>query len=142
MNKITLITVTFFSLLGWSHFAYSASKYKNNYRYDNQRNHGRNNYDIKCGYSDKGYEEHWGGHNSCHECLQKHGKCIERCYEEETTCTAEGIRNGYTQQFSVTDKNSWRTEERAVRQCELSGYDDCRLIKCESDDRLVSRQRC
>lgn len=142
MNKTILISLTLFNLLGFSQFANSASHYNNNYRNDRRGDH-RNDYnDLRCVANDKGYEEHWGGHETCAKCLVKHGKCVESCYDEETLCTAEGIRNGYTRKFPVSGKNRWRTEENAVRECELSGYEDCRLINCQSEDRLVSRRRC
>ena len=42
-------------------------------------------YDCKA--SDRGWEEHFGGHKSCDECLEHHGECEMKCYSYEFTAT-------------------------------------------------------
>lgn len=102
--------------------------------------HARPN--VVCSAADKGWEEHWGGHRTCAECLQKHGTCIETCSLEYTTCEAVGtdsLGNSFTVRGSGSDR--WEAERNAVRHCERN-FRSCRSSSCNSKSETVSRTRC
>jgi hypothetical protein len=98
---------------------------------------------ITCTASDRGWEEHWGGHHSCGECLSKHGECVETCTAETQVCQAKGLDwNG--QLVTVTGESSdrWDAERRAWDSCQYRGLRDCRVESCESRDEQISRRSC
>lgn len=101
------------------------------------------NWGYQCNYVDAGWEEHRGGHDSCGECLSRHGKCIETCYEEYYECTVEGTDNsGQTREFSVRGSSQWRAEDDAMRRCYDLRYSDCESKGCNQEQEVISRRRC
>lgn len=117
--------------------------------YDHGRESGRGDRSVigrgyTCVATDKGTEEHRRGHNGCDECLIKHGKCIETCSEQYYVCIVTGTdRDGYSSDLRpVMGESLWRTQDRALRLCERSGYDNCVLKRCDSEREIISRRRC
>lgn len=108
-------------------------------------NSGRADY---CTAQDKGWEEHWGGHSSCSECLRKHGKCVETCYSKEYKVVVTGIvRDGWSntdreEEFFGVGDSEWQAESEALRNCSWRNAYNCRTKSSESRDNLVSSNRC
>jgi len=108
---------------------------------------------LECTASDRGWEEHWGGHRDCRECLRKHGKCVEKCYINEFVATAEGYNHGYRYTEMASGDSRWEAERRAIRRCEMRGdrgrrgrhgrdNNRCRVINVESRKNLYSNRNC
>ena len=99
---------------------------------------------ISCSASDTGWEEHWSGHSSCGDCLQDHGKCVEKCYEAREVCDVQGTDYaGRTITFSARGPDRWSAESEARRQCEWSrDMRSCVVTSCRSDNLLVSSRSC
>lgn len=97
---------------------------------------------ISCSARDNGWEEHWGGHSSCRECLAKHGNCIETCQERFYTCEAEGTDyRGYRVTIEARGGSRYSTEREAVNRCQYR-YDNCRIKQCRETNETVSRRSC
>lgn len=99
---------------------------------------------ISCSASDSKWEEHWSGHSSCGDCLQDHGKCVEKCYEAREICEVQGTDyDGRTMTFSARGPDRYTAESEARRQCEWSyGMRSCIVTSCRSDNLLVSSRSC
>ena len=99
---------------------------------------------VVCEASDRGWEEHWNGHNSCGSCLQHHGDCVERCSEQVNICESEGISyNGSVRRFQAAGPDRWMTESEAIRNCEWNrDMRACRIIKCSVQSRTISTRSC
>ncbi|MCB0390212.1 MAG: hypothetical protein KDD58_02920 [Bdellovibrionales bacterium] len=108
-------------------------------RGDGRRDRGR----VQCEASDNGWEEHWGGHGSCRECLRKHGDCIETCYSTFVQCKAEGrSRYGYRDEFKAEGQRRYLVEDRAIERCRRAGYQECRSKGCTTEKEIESRRSC
>jgi len=125
------------------------------------RGRGRGRQEISCSATDKGWEEHWGGHRSrgfnlpqlessaCSKCFKKHGTCNFRCVTEETRCTArfksdDGTFDGevygdtWPRRFDAEDSamdRCWRRNRGRAGRCELTG-------RCDNVGRTQSSGRC
>lgn len=102
---------------------------------------------LECSATDKGWEEHWGGHYDCRECLEKHDGCIETCQEVRTvySCQFEGQDGrGTRESFAATSDDRRQAEYEAEDRCYRAGYRNCRYQGCNtSEDRdVVSRRDC
>lgn len=113
-------------------------------------NHGGGDYgyggQVSCRAGDAGWEEHWGGHSSCGECLKKHGRCIETCTQTYYSCRAVGVE-GYgdyerTIEFEALAPNRWRAQDKALERCWRSGASSCSVRDCNSQSETVSRKNC
>lgn len=99
-------------------------------------------YAVTCVSNDDGYEEHWGGHYSCGECLSHHGNCIETCSSRMTECQAQGIdRYGRVINFLGRGDIRWRAEDDAMRNCYYNAT-NCRVTSCQDRQDVVSRRSC
>ncbi len=128
---------------------------------DGDRGRGRRGrQEISCSATDKGWEEHWGGHRSrgfnlrdlensaCQKCRKKHGTCNFNCVTEEVRCKArfksdDGNFSGeiygdtWPRRFDAEDSaldRCWRRNRGRRGSCELSG--------CDNVGRTQSRGRC
>ncbi len=126
----------------------------------NDRWRGRQ--EITCSASDRGWEEHWGGHRSrgfdlgrleqtaCADCRKKHGKCTIHCVTEEFRCTArfrpeqsdsfenEISGDSLSRRFDAEDSaldRCWRVNRGRQGRCELTG-------RCDDVGRTMSRGSC
>jgi hypothetical protein len=100
-------------------------------------------YNVSCTYTDTGWEEHWGGHNSCGECLSKHGNCYETCSTQTEVCEAKGTdRNGTLVTVSGESPDRYDSERRAYDSCYYHGLQDCRVDICTTREDQVSRRLC
>jgi hypothetical protein len=98
------------------------------------RGYGRYRQEIVCNATDKGWEEHWGGHRSrgydlprlergaCGECLRKHGTCNFRCVTEEVRCSArfvpERSNGGFESEvWGDSRPRRWDAEDSALDRC-------------------------
>lgn len=99
---------------------------------------------MSCSASDKGYEEHWGGHSSCSECqIKHHGSCTERCNRDEFNCTAEGTRSdGSTDSVTAFDEREMYARDRALERCYNLRMSACRVSSCTNSPVEVSSRSC
>ena len=99
---------------------------------------------YSCTAADNGFEEHWGGHRSCGECLAEHGNCTERCYATSYTCTITGVdENGGTQTFEgYSNYSQYDARQRGLDRCYWSRLNNCQVTGCNSRQELVSRRSC
>lgn len=101
---------------------------------------------VTCKASDAGWEEHWGGHDSCGECLSRHGKCEETCSQQFYSCVVEGkTGRGHVErtiEFQATGSTRWDAEDRARDRCWRSHATGCRLVTCDSESEVISRKGC
>ncbi|MBS1972456.1 MAG: beta-sandwich domain-containing protein [Bdellovibrionales bacterium] len=106
----------------------------------------RGNQKISCSATDKGWEEHWGGHGSCGECLKKHGECIETCTATDVVVYGTGYDvYGRIAKFEGRGGDSYDARRDMQQVC-----DYYRLTRCESDpgksdstnSDVVSRRSC
>lgn len=96
-----------------------------------------------CSASDNGWEEHFGGHSSCGECLSRHGSCSERCYETSYSCSAVGTRyDGSQDTITAHDRFEYGARDEAMRRCYYSGLRDCHSSYCNTESNLVSSRSC
>ena len=99
-------------------------------------------YGVTCTSEDTGYEEHWGGHYSCGECLSQHGNCIETCKSQMTECQVQGTdRYGRVINFLGRGDARWRAEDDAMRNCYYNAT-NCRVTTCQDRQDVVSRRSC
>lgn len=97
---------------------------------------------VTCSATDNGWEEHWGGHGSCRECLKKHGDCVETCSIKNTTCTAEGVDyRGYKMTVQGRSEYRFDAEREAMDRCQYR-YENCRITNCSENSEQVSRRSC
>ena len=98
---------------------------------------------ISCAATDAGFEEHWGGHRSCGECLAQHGRCIETCQTNSFVCHAEGLsRFGRDTFEAYSDRSEAEARDEALDRCYDSGARNCRAIRCDSNRQIVSQNSC
>ncbi|MBO9665971.1 MAG: hypothetical protein J7501_04095 [Bdellovibrio sp.] len=99
---------------------------------------------VTCSATDKGWEEHWGGHSDCNSCLKKHGSCIETCSADYYVTTAEGLDyRGYKMTVESRGNSRYQTEREAIERCSyFYRYNNCRVLKTESRSETVSRRSC
>ena len=98
--------------------------------------------DITCKASDRGWEEHWRGHSSCDECLQKHGECVETCSLGYTTCEATGRDYaGVSITLKAAGSDRYEAERAALNFCQKS-FNNCTISSCSSSSETVSRRDC
>lgn len=98
---------------------------------------------IQCVASDRGWEEHWGGHSGCGECLRVHGECTETCSRSYYVCQAEGTDQGgrrYTSEGRAESR--YQAEDDAIRACYYYRYQNCRVTNCNQNSETVSRRDC
>jgi hypothetical protein len=96
---------------------------------------------YNCIATDRGWEEHFGGHRSCQECNARHGNCIEECRYSEFVCVAQGVRWGRPFQIEEYGYDQYDTERRALWACERRGGMGCRLMgPCHRSDRSERRE--
>lgn len=100
-------------------------------------------YNVSCTYTDNGWEEHFWGHESCGECLSKHGGCTETCSAEIQTCEAKGVdAAGILVTVSAEGEDRYEAERHAYDSCFYRGLRDCRVETCNSHSEQVSRREC
>lgn len=101
---------------------------------------------IVCSTKDNGWEEHWGGHNTCGECLAKHGGCVEICSEVNYSCTAKGkTSSGSEVSAQAIGPDRYDSADEAIRRCQSMGGTDCRASSysdCEEVKNESSRSTC
>lgn len=107
---------------------------------DDYYNRGR----VTCSAQDRGWEEHWSGHSSCGECVQRHGNCVESCYEVKQVCEVQGTDYyGRTQIFIAQGPDRWMAENEARRRCEWNrDMRYCQVTSCRQDNQLISTRSC
>lgn len=102
--------------------------------------HARPN--ISCNAVDKGWEEHFGGHRNCDDCLKKHGKCVETCSLEYYTCEATGIDSlGGSITVKGSGDDRWEAESNARRHCDRN-FRNCSVSNCNSKAETISKRTC
>ncbi len=102
---------------------------------------------LSCQAVDAGWEEHFGGHNSCRECLRHHGNCIEKCSSEVFVATARGIdRRGRDRRAYDVDgyayEDRWQAERSAIDECQRRRLNRCQIVNVRRSMQEVSRQNC
>lgn len=99
---------------------------------------------VTCSASDKGWEEHFGGHGSCGSCLQKHSSCVEKCQEIREVCEVEGRDyNGRLSVFVGRGADRWAAEAEARRQCEWNrNMRSCMVTTCRQEAQTISTRSC
>lgn len=98
---------------------------------------------VTCTASDNGWEEHWGGHGSCGECVSKHGSCTERCSQESFACRAEGTNyNGTSESFESYGSDEYFARNEALDRCYRMGARNCRSVGCTTSSQVVSTRSC
>lgn len=104
-------------------------------------NHGPGHGGVRCSAVDRGWEEHFGGHATCEDCVRRHGSCIETCEFSEHTCVAEGRRwGGRPIQAEGYGYSRWEAERQAVETCERRGARRCYVINCYENPRTERRE--
>ncbi len=126
------------------------------------RGYGRTAY--SCSATDKGWEEHWGGHHgrgydlrnsrseACRSCKKPngpHGSCNVTCGVPEFRCRAEFVprssegRSGTVRGY--LEETQYRAEESALDNCRRDFWREegrCRIRSCDQESRTVLRERC
>lgn len=99
---------------------------------------------ISCSASDRGWEEHWSGHNSCGDCLRHHGSCVEKCVELRKVCEVQGSDfQGRIRTYVAIGADQWSAESEARRQCEWDRNNrSCITLSCRDDNRTISTRNC
>ncbi|WP_413575849.1 hypothetical protein ACLVWU_15850 [Bdellovibrio sp. HCB290] len=109
------------------------------------RDHGRGGWgrpNVTCSATDKGWEEHWGGHSDCGSCLKKHGTCIETCSANYYVVKVEGVDyRGYKMTMESRGESRYEAEREALRSCNRR-YDNCKVVSSNSQSETVSRRSC
>ena len=120
--------------------------------------HVENGQFLNCSYSDNGYEEHWGGHESCSDCLSHHAACTESCDKSVQVCTALGSprpteighRPGEPNPpavqlvsiVGISAESDSEARTNAMVACAQGGYYECRVDSCRSERQNVSIRDC
>ena len=99
---------------------------------------------ISCTYTDTGWEEHWGGHRSCQECLSKHDNCNETCSADYYVCKAQGTDyRGYVMNLETRADSRYDAERQVMDLCQYNyRYANCHVTTCDSHSDTVSRRSC
>lgn len=101
-----------------------------------------------CTYQDKGWEEHWRGHDSCQDCLRKHGKCVETCYSKSYKVKVTGSVRDYwnnserEEEFLGYGESEWRAESEAIQACQYRNASNCQVANRDTESREISRSTC
>jgi hypothetical protein len=100
-----------------------------------------------CTATDTGWEEHWGGHASCHECLRAHNNCNETCEAtyDDYSCTSIGYgHDGRQYSFIGRGRTDWDARNDARNQCYNYGMASCQDNGCQvtRNREVVSRRSC
>lgn len=95
-----------------------------------------------CEANDRGWEEH-GSHSSCGECLARHDRCTETCYEKSYSCTAKGTnRDGSSESFEAySDFSENDARNQALNRCS-SRASGCSVSSCNDNSRITSSRGC
>ncbi|MBO9667624.1 MAG: hypothetical protein J7501_12520 [Bdellovibrio sp.] len=97
---------------------------------------------VRCSARDKGWEEHWGGHEDCNSCMKKHGECVESCSLNYVTCEARGVDYlGNAISVKGAGNERYEAESNAVRLCQRN-FQNCSVVNCTSEAENVSSRRC
>jgi hypothetical protein len=110
--------------------------------------HGPAERNVMCKAFDYGWEEHFGGHNSCGECKRAHRTCERRCSAEMYVAVAEGVhrRRGGGRAIErvrgAPSYDRWRAQDSALDECEYSGLRRCRIVDVRSQWEEISRRDC
>jgi hypothetical protein len=99
--------------------------------------------DVECrAYADGGYGRD-RGYRSCGECTDRHGSCVERCYQAGYACEAIGHSYyGHRQRFEGFATSRRRARQEALDRCYYGGGRDCRVTDCGEAQREISQRRC
>lgn len=98
---------------------------------------------VTCRAFDEGWEEHWGGHSTCGDCLSRHGGCYEKCTTESYRCTVKmTMSDGSVREFRGSGQDRWDAENEASRQCSWSHGGSCSFPECTTDTQVVSQRDC
>lgn len=99
---------------------------------------------VVCNATDRGWEEHGGGHSSCGSCLQHHGRCIETCKQVTYLCEVEGTNYyGARSVFRAIGVDRYAAESEARRKCEWNrDMRFCQTLSCRTQEDVVSRRDC
>ena len=129
---------------------------------DPGRGYGRQ--PLECSATDRGWEEHWGGHishgydlyasrdSACRSCKKPtgpHGDCDVRCAAPEILCSYEFVAddNGAVQDSGQGEprETSYDAEDAATSRCMRNNWGRpgrCRIRSCERQDRTLLWDRC
>ena len=107
-------------------------------RHDRRRGSSRS-----CSAEDRGWEEHYGGHQSCQSCLRKHGSCIETCEKKTYECKVKGFNydDDWERTFKGKARRRQKAKNKAIDRCYDAGYDSCYSQGCDSSYSTV-RSEC
>lgn len=95
-----------------------------------------------CSYTDRGWEEHWGGHRSCGECTQKHGRCVESCSINYYKCEARGVdAAGGAVTLKGNGQNRWDAERNALKYCQRY-FNNCSVTSCNTQNEPLFSREC
>lgn len=98
---------------------------------------------VVCSASDRGWEEHFGGHGSCRECLRHHGDCVETCSSQNYDCRVDGYdRHGRLVSFFGRSSDQWRAQDEAMYNCRYNYAVNCAVVTCNQQQDVVSRRSC
>lgn len=99
---------------------------------------------VTCSASDRGWEEHFGGHRDCGSCLAKHNECVETCSIQSYVCQAKGTTaQGRYILFTGQGQNRFEAESEARRRCEWNrNVRSCYITSCSTRSTQVSRRSC
>ena len=98
---------------------------------------------ISCRAEDKGWEEHFGGHGSCGECVRYHGRCVETCSANTVDCQVDGQdQYGRNVTFYGRAGDQYQSEELAMYNCRYNYAYNCRVVQCNQHQDVVSRRDC
>ncbi|MBI4348242.1 MAG: hypothetical protein HY553_15480 [Elusimicrobia bacterium] len=114
-----------------------------------------------CNASDRGWEEHWGGHGgygftpsqACGQCKKPHGphgECSYRCTVEMTQCKAVFVRQDGTTGTSYEGRRAsdrYDAEDSAMSRCRDDNWYNrdggrCRVDGCQQVDETTDSGRC
>lgn len=99
---------------------------------------------VTCSASDRGWEEHFGGHSDCNSCLRKHGQCVETCSTQSYRSIAEGLDyRGYRMTVEARGDSQYQTEREAFERCaRMYRYSNCHIVSTSPETEIVSRRSC
>ena len=98
---------------------------------------------VTCKATDKGWEEHSGGHYSCGECLRAHDGCVETCSSNSVECRVDGTDNtGRPYSFLGRGYDQWRAQDEAMYNCRSRYLNNCYVVSCQNRQDVVSRRDC
>ena len=99
---------------------------------------------VICKATDRGWEEHFGGHRDCGSCVREHQECVETCSIQTYACTAQGrTAEGRIITFSGQGRDRWDAERDARSRCEWNrNVRGCVIRSCGPRSETVSRRAC